>query len=197
MNQFRFFFGIFPRVFGKSHVSVYYFLKWQFSQEWLIEFQWNFVRIFAQLQKKRAYYFVFFWLSLIVHDCTHGLPVTITTQPEVSLFVCNLKYFFDNKDILSTLQHLNVFLCTWLWPPTVPNLIESQANYMAFGHHRLPLSGRNNSNRAPLQHYKYRKMVVYEHWIIGLKILSVHQVFLSVHAYLTLLKSSSGPLIFK
>ena len=47
-----------------------------------------------------------------------------------------------------------VFLCTRLWPPTVPNLIESQANYMAFGHHRLPLSGRNNSDRAPLQHYK-------------------------------------------
>ena len=43
------FFGIFPQVFGKSHVSGYYFLKWQFSQEWLVEFQWNFVRIFAQL----------------------------------------------------------------------------------------------------------------------------------------------------
>ena len=25
----------------------------------------------------------------------------------VSLFVCNMKYFFDNEDFLSTLQHLN------------------------------------------------------------------------------------------
>ena len=49
-----------------------------------------------------------------------------------------------------------VFVSLRCVPLAVPNLIESQANYMAFGHHRLPLSGRNDSDRASLQHYKYR-----------------------------------------
>ena len=72
------FFRIFPIGFlDNLKFSGSDFLKQQFSWEWLVEFQWNFVRILAQLvfinsdtKKKGIYNFIFYcrlWLSTTVH----------------------------------------------------------------------------------------------------------------------------------